>query len=197
MSTTHKVLKVLRAKVALVGDQAVGKTALLKVAIKGSQAYPKNYVPSTFADFSVKSVDIPETDTQVELLMYDIPGQSTFVAPEDVAPLFKSVSLVAVVFDIVSRESFNSCKRWLDCVAAQKPGRQIEGVLIGTRVELRETGRPAVSFEEGNGFAEAHGLKYFETSAADDSKVNEPFNCLGDIFAQKYDMATKEINSLL
>jgi GTPase SAR1 family protein len=73
--------------------------------------------------------------------------------------------MVAVVYDVSSRESFQSAAKWLQGVRAIRPNNPIGGVLIANKIDLRETGRDVVSSEEGEQFAQQNGLMYFECSA--------------------------------
>ena len=56
MSTSHVPRLVLRAKVTIVGDQAVGKSALTQKFHSGGHMYPKNYIMTTSVDFCMKEV---------------------------------------------------------------------------------------------------------------------------------------------
>lgn len=44
MDTTHKTVLMLRAKVVVVGDACVGKTAVTQMLKSGGHDYPKNYI---------------------------------------------------------------------------------------------------------------------------------------------------------
>ena len=55
METTHKPLLVLRCKVVVVGDSTVGKSALVQMFHSGGSTYPRNYVMTTWVDFSVSA----------------------------------------------------------------------------------------------------------------------------------------------
>ncbi len=87
---------VLRCKLCMVGDAAVGKTALTEVYTKGGSKFPKNYsmvrvlcapadgagrrtdtcwsVQTADPTFTVHVVDIPDTNMRVELCIFDVPG---------------------------------------------------------------------------------------------------------------------------
>lgn len=69
---------VLREKVVIVGDEAVGKTSLVQMFTSDGSEYPKNYVMTTDVDFSMKSVIVPDTNVEVDLFLYDMAGQSIF-----------------------------------------------------------------------------------------------------------------------
>lgn len=48
MEITHKPLTVLRCKVVVVGDAAVGKTALTQIFLSDGTTFPKNYIMVSF-----------------------------------------------------------------------------------------------------------------------------------------------------
>ena len=44
METSHKTILMLRAKIVIVGDACVGKTAVVQMLKSGGHDYPKNYI---------------------------------------------------------------------------------------------------------------------------------------------------------
>lgn len=44
METTHRTILMLRAKIVVVGDACVGKTALVQMLKSDGHDYPKNYI---------------------------------------------------------------------------------------------------------------------------------------------------------
>ncbi|CAM9885305.1 unnamed protein product, partial [Laminaria digitata] len=44
MQTTHRTTLMLRAKVVVVGDACVGKTAIVQMLKSGGHDYPKSYI---------------------------------------------------------------------------------------------------------------------------------------------------------
>ena len=98
METTHRTILMLRCKVVVVGDATVGKSALISMFHSGGAcararraretvwkprsaagtSYPKQYVMTSWVDFRVKQVNIPDTSTAVELYLFDCAGQSIF-----------------------------------------------------------------------------------------------------------------------
>ena len=89
-----------------------------------------------------------------------------------------------LVYDISSRESFNSVKKWLfevDCLA--DPG--IPKILIGNKndIDLKyeneyEKEKPLereVKYDEGKVFAKEHGMKFMEVSAKTGCNVSNCF----------------------
>jgi len=70
---------ILREKVIIVGDEAVGKTSILQWLTSNGAHFPKNYVFTSEADLFVKEIAIPENrGVMVDLVLFDMAGQSIF-----------------------------------------------------------------------------------------------------------------------
>ena len=67
--------------------------------------------------------------------------------------------------------------KWLSAARLTRPSHALPGVLIANKIDLKETGRIAVSTDEGKNFAKANGLAFFETSAVS----------LGCVVSESYD----------
>jgi hypothetical protein len=102
METVHKSQLVVRQKVAVIGDAAVGKTALVSMFHSGGQTFPKNYVMTIGCDFNVKMVTLAPEHTGglnvgVELYFFDTAGQSVFNQRQLAQKYWESVSTVMAV----------------------------------------------------------------------------------------------------
>eukprot|EP01112_Ceratiomyxa_fruticulosa_P012474 TRINITY_DN3456_c0_g1_i1.p1 TRINITY_DN3456_c0_g1~~TRINITY_DN3456_c0_g1_i1.p1 ORF type:complete len:189 (-),score=27.25 TRINITY_DN3456_c0_g1_i1:90-656(-) len=177
----------LRCKVVILGDPAVGKSALTQMFHSDGTHYPKNYVMTIGAEFCVKAVRIPDTQTTVELYLFDCAGQEIF---RELLPLYlKDACLVGVVYDATSAETFESCKEWINLLNKHNPHntKGIPGVLIANKTDLEE--RIEVKSHQGNEFAHTNNLVFFETSALRGKDIDAPFNCLAqqynDIYNEK------------
>ena len=76
------------------------------------------------------------------------------------------------MYDITRRETFNHLNRWLR-EAQQNGNPNMTIMLIGNKSDLES--RRAVSFEEGQNFADQHGLIFMETSAKTADNVETAF----------------------
>ena len=165
----HKTLVVLRCKLVIVGDPAVGKTALTQVFVNGGGAFPKNYMMTVGAELTIKQIPIENTNVVVELYVYDSAGQSIFNQVEMNSKYWDNFSAVMCVYDICNRESLQSCSKWLNSVKTVKSSSpNTLGVLIGNKAEYRHgmvDSRAEVTNQEGQQAAGELGLAYFESSA--------------------------------
>ncbi|CAM9960252.1 unnamed protein product [Ectocarpus sp. 13 AM-2016] len=197
MQTSHRTTLMLRAKVVVVGDACVGKSSVVQMFKSGGHDYPKNYIMTIGVDFGVKQVKVPETDSVVELFLFDCPGQGVFNKLEQGAAYYENAAFVCVVFDVSNRDSFESCGRWLQGVRAALPSTSapLPGVVIANKSDLREGGinaravveTKASTLFEGQLFALQNGLDYFETSAAGAKDIDAPFHHMASRFHETYE----------
>ena len=190
MQTSHRPINMLRCKVVVVGEACVGKTALIQCFHSENTNYPKNYVMTSWVDFCVKEVKIPDTDVAVELYLYDTAGQSIFNQSESDTSYFEHANFVMAVYDVSNKESFDAIQTWLSKARSRRP--QLPGVLVANKIDLRgEPGlewesRAVISREQGLEMARANGLEYFETSAQTQTENLTPFQFIADQFHKKY-----------
>mmetsp|Transcript_8884 Transcript_8884/g.8964 ORF Transcript_8884/g.8964 Transcript_8884/m.8964 type:complete len:227 (-) Transcript_8884:1020-1700(-) len=200
MESQHKPLVVLRCKLVVVGDACVGKTAITQVFQSGAKAFPKNYMMTIGAEFSVKSVPFPDKNAVVEFYIFDCAGQSIFNQIEMNSKYFDGASAVLVVYDVGSLESLQSCAKW---VAATRESRQgaslLEGVLLGNKSDYRDgtsDSRAEVVREDAVRLAQELKLTHFECSALGNTNIEEPFKFLAEQFYERYNNTVKRADSL-
>lgn len=114
-----------------------GKTALTQVYQSDGATYPKNYLMTVGVEFTVKQVPIPDTNTVVELYIHDCAGQSIFNQLEMNAKYFDGAAAALVVYDISSKESLQSCAKWVSALKAATKQPFI-GALVGNKCEFRD-----------------------------------------------------------
>lgn len=93
METTHRTILMLRAKVVVVGDACVGKTALVQMLKSGGHDYPKNYIMVRQERCKTFFQPISKHDTlsRVDSFLFPRYGVAAGVLRKDVhrPPLFK------------------------------------------------------------------------------------------------------------
>ena len=130
MESKHKQLVILRCKLVIVGDACVGKTAITQVFHSGGSTYPKNYLMTVGAEFCVKQVPIPNTNTIIELYIFDCAGQSIFNQLDMNTKYYDNASAVMVVYDIAKPDTLKSCAKWINSVRGTRPSGLILLILI-------------------------------------------------------------------
>ncbi len=95
-----------------------------------------------------------------------------------------------LVYSVASRESLQSTSKWMSAVKAALPsGAAPITVLVGNKSDMRDgslDSRAEVATYEAQSFAQGLGLRHFDTSAASNTGVEEPFRHIAEEFARRY-----------
>ncbi|XP_049524247.1 intraflagellar transport protein 27 homolog isoform X2 [Dermacentor silvarum] len=142
---------ILRVKCAVIGDAAIGKTALIQVFLHDRSYFPKNY--------------------SMELYLYDCSGKEVYL--DFVQELWADAPLAIIMFDTCSEPSFQHVSTWASRLSKNSTCGPKIGVLVGMKADLKE--RRRVSPKEGQDMAERIGFHYLESSAKEAEGVQEPF----------------------
>ena len=166
-------------KCVIVGDGAVGKTALLHTYSTG--VFPEDYMPTIFDNYACA---VMVDGTPVSLGLWDTAGQEEY---DRLRPLsYQQTDVFLVVFSTINRTSYENIKqRWAPELRCHAPGVPV--ILVGTKVDLRgdarltadlaKRGLPALSEEEGHELAKSIGAcKYLECSALTQQGLKKVFD---------------------
>nr|KAJ0202891.1 hypothetical protein LSAT_V11C500272550 [Lactuca sativa] len=119
----------------------------------------------------------------VKLQIWDTAGQESFRSIT--RSYYRGAAGALLVYDITRRETFNHLASWLED-ARQHANENMTVMLIGNKCDLAH--RRAVSTEEGEQFANEHGLVFMEASAKTAQNVEEAFiNTAGTIYKKIQD----------
>ncbi|KAM3865393.1 intraflagellar transport protein 27 homolog [Diretmus argenteus] len=182
----------LRARCLLVGDAAVGKSALSHMFHSNGTLFQKNYSMTTGVELQMKCVNIPETNDSVELYLTDSAGKETFV--EGCEKMWGTPSVLCLIFDLTSEQSFANCSRWMERAHAHSQGLQLPGVLVGNKSDL--SARREVQASVAQEWAQSQGLEYHETSAKEMENCDAPFVALARAFHSLYQDRRETITNL-
>lgn len=169
--------KALRVKILSMGSAAVGKSCLIKRYCEGR--FVQKYITTIGIDYGVKPVKILGQDLKVNF--FDSSGGEEFA--EIRVDFYDNTAGVILVYDVSSRKSFLDLESWLEEAQRYKcPISKMHSskgspfvVLCANKTDLP---RREVQRAEGVSFADAHGMLYFETSAAAGDSVNDAMNSL-------------------
>eukprot|EP00472_Partenskyella_glossopodia_P006232 CAMPEP_0197521442 /NCGR_PEP_ID=MMETSP1318-20131121/6718_1 /TAXON_ID=552666 /ORGANISM="Partenskyella glossopodia, Strain RCC365" /LENGTH=152 /DNA_ID=CAMNT_0043073441 /DNA_START=154 /DNA_END=612 /DNA_ORIENTATION=+ len=143
------------------------------------------------SDFSIKEVKIPDTNTVVELYLFDTGGHKVYESLN--STYWKGASMLMLVFNMTDENSFNNCEKWLKKYKEAVSPMQVEGVLVGTKVDLKEENAVMLDEHKPVDFANKHKLRYFETSAKEKQGVEDPFHFIANVFYNSYEEEIKQI----
>ncbi|CAJ1334072.1 unnamed protein product, partial [Effrenium voratum] len=171
---TPKEGRALRVKVMSTGSATAGKSTLIKRYCESR--FVQKYIPTIGIDYGVKPVRVMGHDLKVNF--FDTSGGDEFREIRTDFYSMGSSNAVLLVYDVTNRKSFADLTLWLEEAQAhncplsrsEKSGSLPAVALCANKVDL---GRRAVSRAEGEDFAQSHGMRYFETSAATGEQVTE------------------------
>ena len=155
-----------RCKLVLLGESAVGKSAIVLRFAKGEF--------TEFQELTVGAAYVERTicldDTAVKIEIWDTGGSERFHA---IAPMYyRGAHAAIVVYDITKAHTFARAMAWVRELQHQACS-DVVIALAGNKSDL--AGRRTVEYLEAKEYAEANGLIFMETSAKESNNVNEIF----------------------
>ena len=154
-------------KVLFVGDSGVGKTQIINKFVENN--FLENCVSTIGVDFKIKEVEFK--NKKIKLQLWDTAGQERFRAI--IQNYYKSANLIAFVYAINNRNSFNSIPKWVDEVKKQTD-KNTKFLLVGNKCDLEENKRQ-VSTEEAQEYAKENKIEFIEVSAKTEKGINDMF----------------------
>jgi len=166
-------------KVLILGDSGVGKTSLANQYVKGQ--FSSQFRATIGADFMTKEVQLE--DRRVTLQIWDTAGQERFQSLG--SAFYRGSDCCVLVYDITNSASFESLENWRNGFLQEGSPKDPETfpfILLGNKADRsNERKVPQSKAEE---CCKAHGnIQYFETSAANNSNVEEAFRNIAKIAA--------------
>ena len=121
-------------KIILIGDESVGKTSIRERYL--GQGFPIQYLPTLGADFSVKNETI--LGQEISFQIWDLAGQPVF---ETIRKMYYQGARGAfIVCDVSNPESVTNITNWVSELWKQNGRGPIPFVILGNKIDLRQTG---------------------------------------------------------
>lgn len=157
----------------VLGSGGVGKSALTVKFVSGK--FVEKYDP-TIEDFYRKDILIDGIRHTLEIL--DTAGTEQFSSLRDL--YIKNGQCFLVVYSLISHQTFSDIRTMRDNILRIKglsatSARKVPIVLVGNKADLAREGRREVQRREADSLASLWCCPHLETSARDDSGVNEAF----------------------
>lgn len=152
-------------KILIIGESNVGKTCLLLRYT--DDKFTADFFPTIGVDFKTKYLMVD--GKSVKMQIWDTAGQDKFHAIT--RAYFRGAQGIMVVYDVTSRDTFNKVQLWIDSIKESCNGKNIDVILVGNKTDLERE----VSEEEAKAVAQEYDVKYFETSAKEDTNVATAF----------------------
>ncbi len=149
----------LRTKIAIVGDQKVGKTAIVNQLIK--QFFNNSYQTTLGIDYNTYDIKINDTPSTVQLHILDCTGFSAF--SDLIYSQIKDVNFILYVYDSTNMESFSSVKLWKENLKVFITNKNCKEYLVGNKVDQEK--KILVDDTSSRNLANLYGLKQYSVSA--------------------------------
>ena len=160
-------------KFIIIGDSAVGKSNLL--ARFSDNRFINSHEATIGVEFGTKVISL--NNLKYKLQIWDTAGLETFKSIT--RSYYRGAYGCLLVYDTTCRDSFESITYWLNDIKAHC-NTEIVVALVGNKVDRVKDCE--VTTAEGEEFAKANNLLFFETSAKTDHNINNTFtNIISEI----------------
>ena len=164
-----------KCKAIIVGDFSVGKTSLLVQFAE--KKFTVDYKPTIGVSVVKKEYYFEESDTLVDLLLYDIAAQSRFLSVRH--RYYEGADIAMIVFDVTRPETLDSVHNWYYDVSKFLGGK-LPSVVVANKTDLTEQRK--VDAKQAEILAKTLDLPYVETSAKTADNVVSAFKMLVEEF---------------
>jgi Ras-related protein Rab-7A len=127
------------------------------------------------ADFLTKDC-VTEGGKTLTLQIWDTAGQERFQSLG--VAFYRGSDVCVLTFDVNNAKSFDNLGNWMEEFLAQASPKEPEAfpfIVIGNKVDV---GGRQVTEQQARAWCTARGLEYFETSAKEDTNVEEAFEAV-------------------
>jgi small GTP-binding protein len=169
------------AKILVIGDGGVGKTALITRFTE--DRFVVSYTATIGVDFKSKMISCG--DKVLKMQIWDTAGQERF--KNITQAYYRGATGILLAFSLADRISFQNIEKWTSQID-ENASKDCSRVLVGTKMDAVE--ERVIGRAEAEALALRMGVTYIETSAKNNEFVAETFDQLG---RQIYEIATKKI----
>ncbi|XP_072889583.1 ras-related protein Rab-35-like [Hemitrygon akajei] len=155
-------------KLLIIGDSGVGKSSLLLRF--ADNTFSGSYITTIGVDFKIRTVDV--NGEKVKLQIWDTAGQERFRTIT--STYYRNTHGVIIVYDVTNPESFVNVKRWLHEISQNCD--TVSKILVGNKNE--DPSARQVEYADAKRFCDQVGIRLFETSAKENTNVEEMFNAV-------------------
>ncbi|XP_064782885.1 rho-related GTP-binding protein RhoH-like [Oncorhynchus masou masou] len=161
-----------QVKCVLVGDSAVGKTALLVRFT--SETFPECYKPTVYEN---TGVEVFMDGAPINLGLWDTAGNDTF---RQIRPMsYQQADVVLICYSVANAASLASVKhKWLVEVRDNLP--RVPVLVVATQTDQRDSGphsAPAPPPQRANAAQDIRAKGYLECSPLSNRGVQQVFEC--------------------
>lgn len=155
-------------KIIIIGDSDVGKSSIISSLVDSK--YSPDFQSTIGVDFMVKYMNINNNIYKIQI--WDTAGQEKY-API-VKTYFKNIDGIVIVYDVSNYKSFNNLTKWLKNIDDNVLDKNIPKVLLGNKIDKIKNHNLFDDFKVGD-FANKNNLQFFETSARNNTNIDQAF----------------------
>ena len=188
----------IRAKIVLIGDGGVGKTALRRAWL--GEGFKTEYLMTIGADFASQELTVyhspSKTTYDVKFQIWDLAGQPRFKSVRDL--YYRGAVGALCFFDVTNQSSYMNLVEWIQSYWSLNGIGKRPLLIVGSKCDLRDN--PAfpsqVSSRYGREYAEeitkllktkyGFSVHYLETSAKENINVDKAFKMLAHEIIESY-----------
>ena len=143
----------LTIKLMMIGDQAVGKTALLVRYAEGD--FSDVLLPTIGIDFKIKTIELK--GKVVKLQIWDTAGQERFRTITQA--YYRGAMGILLIYDTTNTKSWSNVRNWVRNIEGNAP-QTVNKILVGNKCDITE--EKVVSTAEGQKLADEYGIDFWE-----------------------------------
>lgn len=156
----------LQIKLMMIGDQNVGKTALLMRYAENE--FNDSLLPTIGIDFKIRTIEL--SGKLVKLQIWDTAGQERFRTITQA--YYRGAMGILLIYDVTTTKSWSNVRNWVRNIQDNAP-QTVNKILIGNKCDLGT--KREVTTQQGEQLAREYGMKFLETSARENLNVQEAF----------------------
>jgi small GTP-binding protein len=167
----------LKVKICMVGDSAVGKTSLIKKFVL--DLFDDTYITTIGTKITKRTVNILDEKTTMDMMIWDIMGQTSFRSLLQDAYFYGTHGVLAVV-DSTRPETLENIHEWVDSI--RHVVGEVPMIFVANKCDLEHT----VTAEMMEKELDRYGTKFMFVSAKTGENVSDAFTQLGEAVIDKY-----------
>ena len=160
-------------KLLLIGDSAVGKSAILTRFADDS--FTQSFISTVGIDFKIRHMTVD--GKRMKLQIWDTAGQERFKTIT--TAYYRGAMGILLVYDVTNETTFANINTWMSAIR-QHASDSVNKVLLGNKADTSGplVQKRAVTTARGQALAEQHGILFFETSAKNGINIEEAFSTI-------------------
>jgi len=159
-------------KISVVGDKAVGKTALIDRYV--NRKFEEDYISTMGVNITIK--DITSDENYIQLMLWDIGGSEKWMNVRNM--FYKGTNGIILVYDVTRPATFLNVTHYLQDME-ETIQKKVPFILIGNKVDLEDI-RKITTKNAEELMKTSNAVAYFETSAKTGDNVESAFQLIAE-----------------